>query len=166
VALNPEGRPSDYREQYNEQARKLCLLGATDVELADFFGVSEPTLNAWKQAHPEFLKSMNLGKIIADAEVAEKLYHRACGYSHEAVKIFMPAGAADPVYAPYTEHYPPDTMAATRWLGNRQRRLWSERTEVAVTGPNGGPVQSQSVTVPVTDPIEAARIYQKIMGEG
>jgi hypothetical protein len=118
-----------------------------------------------KNVHPEFLESMNRGKIIADAEVAEKLYHRACGYSHEAVKIFMPAGAPEPVYAPYTEHYPPDTMAATRWLGNRQRRLWSERTEVAVTGANGGPVQTVSATVeiPANDPIEAARVYQKLM---
>jgi hypothetical protein len=72
---------------------------------------------------------MDRGNIIADAEVADKLYHRAYGYSHEAVKRFMPAGASDPVCAPYVEHYPPDTMAATRWLGNRQRRLWSERME-------------------------------------
>ena len=75
----------------------------------------------------------------------------------------MPAGAESPVYAPYVEHYPPDTMAATRWLGNRQRRLWSERTEVAVTGTNGGPVQS--VQVSVTDPVEAAKVYQKFMAE-
>jgi hypothetical protein len=110
---------------------------------------------------------MNRGKIIADAEVADKLYHRACGYSHEAVKIFMPAGAESPVYAPYVEHYPPDTMAATRWLGNRQRKLWSERTEIAHTGPNGGPVQSLSATISMTDPIEAAKAYQKIMsGDG
>jgi hypothetical protein len=122
------------------------------------------TLNTWKQVHPEFLESMNRGKIIAD-EVAEKLYHRACGYSHEAVKIFMPAGADGPVYAPYTERFPPDTMADTRWLGNRQRRLWSERTEVAVTGANGGPVQTVNATVeiPANDPIEAARVYQKLM---
>jgi hypothetical protein len=159
------GRPTDYREDYCEQVRKLCLLGATDTVLADFFGISEATLNNWKQSHPEFLESMNRGKLIADAEVADKLYHRARGYSHEAVKIFMPAGAAEPVYAPYVEHYPPDTMAATRWLGNRQRRLWSERTEVAVTGADGGPVQSVAVTVPVNDPIEAARVYQKVMSE-
>ncbi len=64
-----------------------------------------------------------------------------------------------------TERYPPDTMAATRWLGNRQRRLWSERTEVAVTGANGGPVQTVNATVeiPANDPIEAARVYQKLM---
>ncbi len=32
-------------------------------------------------------------------------------------------------------------------------------------GAGGGPVQSPSVTVSVTDPIEAARVYQKVMGE-
>jgi hypothetical protein len=127
--MTERGRPSDYREEYNEQARKLCLLGATDAELADFFGTSEVTLNAWKHANPDFLKSINSGKIIADAEVADKFYHRARGYSHDAVKIFMPAGAKEPVYAPYTEHYPPDTQAASLWLRNRQPKLWRDRTE-------------------------------------
>jgi hypothetical protein len=34
------------------------------------------------------------------------------------VKIFMPAGAKKPVYAP-VEHVPPDTTAAIFWLKNR-----------------------------------------------
>jgi hypothetical protein len=62
-----------------------AINNATSTSLFQgMFGAAlvEPTLNAWKKAHPEFLKSMNRGKIIADAEVAEKLYHRACGYSH------------------------------------------------------------------------------------
>jgi hypothetical protein len=51
------------------------------------------------------------------------------------------------------------------WLG---KILCGQRdtSVVAVTGANGGPVQSQSVTVSATDPIEAARVYQKVMGEG
>jgi hypothetical protein len=121
------GRPTDYREEYCEQARKLCLLGATDVEMAEFFGICPATLNTWKHVHPEFLESISRGKIIADAEVADKLYHRARGYSHEAVKIFMPAGASEPVYAPYTERFPPDTQAAHIWLRNRQPMLWQWR---------------------------------------
>ena len=36
---------------------------------------------------------------------------------------------------------------------------------VAVSGPKGGAVESESVTVSTTDPIEAARVYQRIMGE-
>src|SRR5260221_6883935 len=98
---NPEGRPTDYREEYAEEAYKLCLLGATDSEMAEFFGVSEVTLNAWKKAQPLFLKSLTRGKMIADANVAERLYMRGLGYSHEAVKIFLPAGTTSPIYAPY-----------------------------------------------------------------
>ena len=59
------------------------------------------------------------GKTQADAAIAESLFNRARGYTHEATKIFMPAGAEAPVYAPYTEHYPPDTHAASLWLRNR-----------------------------------------------
>lgn len=128
------GRPSDYREEYAEQARKLCLLGATDAELADFFGVVVDTISQWKKTHPEFSASIALGKQIADAEVADKLYHRARGYSHDAVKIFMPQGAAAPVYAPYTEHFPPDTQAASLWLRNRQPAKWRDKTEVDMSG--------------------------------
>ena len=35
------GRPTEYKEEYNEQVYKLCLLGAKDKELADFFNVEE-----------------------------------------------------------------------------------------------------------------------------
>lgn len=128
------GRPSDYREEYAEQARKLCLLGHTDKELASFFGVVEDTINEWKIRHSEFSASINAGKEKADAEIAEKLYHRARGYSHNAVKIFMPAGASEPIYAPYTEHYPPDTQAASLWLRNRQPKLWRDKQEVEHSG--------------------------------
>src|ERR1700704_6599650 len=53
----------------------------------------------------------------------------AMTYSHTAVKIFLPSGASEPVYAPYTQHYPPDTKAALRWLMNRQPALWRDRQE-------------------------------------
>lgn len=128
------GRPSSYRDEYADQGYKLCLLGSTDVEMADFFGVSEQTLNAWKKAHPVFLESITRGKAGADGNVAEKLYQRALGYSHAAVKIFMPAGAQEPVYADYTEHYPPDTQAASLWLRNRQPKKWRDKQEVEHSG--------------------------------
>lgn len=136
----PVGRPSDYREPYAEQAYKLCLLGSTDAEMADFFGVNELTINRWKSAHPEFCKSITRGKTEADANVAERMYQRAMGYSHDAVKIFMPAGAKKPVYAPYTEHYPPDTQAASLWLRNRQSGKWRDKTEHELTGKGGTPL--------------------------
>jgi len=45
---NKVGRPTDYKEDFNEQAYKLCLLGAIDKDLADFFDIAESTLNEWK----------------------------------------------------------------------------------------------------------------------
>lgn len=130
----PRGRPTLYRKEYDEQARKLCLLGATDAELADFFGVVVSTIALWKVEHPKFSDAIARGKLIADAEVADKLYHRALGYSHDAVKIFMPQGASGPVYAPYIEHYPPDTAAASLWLRNRQGGKWRDKQEPADAG--------------------------------
>src|SRR6266571_5055811 len=128
------GRPSGYRPELAERAYRMSLLGLTDQQLADFLGISCETLYAWKLSYPEFRESITRGKIEADAHVAEALYRRACGYSHPAVKIFMPSGASEPIYAPYTKHYPPDTKAALRWLMNRQPGKWRDQQDVNVTG--------------------------------
>ena len=128
------GRPTDYEEKYNEQAYKLCLLGATDKEMADFFGVSEVTLNAWKKAQPEFLKSLKKGKIQADADVAKSLYHRACGYEHPETKVFCTDGEITTYEI--TKYWPPDTGACMAWLKNRTRKLtepWSDKHEVTLS---------------------------------
>jgi hypothetical protein len=56
---------------------------------------------------------------------------------------------------------------ALKWHASKLvPRVYGDKSEVVMTGANGGPVQSQSVTVPA-DPIEAARVYQKFMsGDG
>ncbi len=101
-----------FRPEYNAEAQKLAMLGATDKQMADFFGIAPPTIVAWKQKYPEFFAAIKRGRVQANANVATALYKRAVGYKHKAVKIFMPAGAEEPVYAPYVEHYAPDTEAA------------------------------------------------------
>lgn len=119
------GRPSSYKPEFAEQTRKLCELGATDAEIADFFEVSKATITTWKAAHPDFLASLKAGKDLADERVERSLYHKAIGYTFEAVKIF-PGGADGPVYAPYTEHVPPDTTACIFWLKNRRQQQWRD----------------------------------------
>lgn len=126
------GRPSSYRPDFAHQAGKLCLLGATDQDLADFFDVDERTINRWKQDHPEFCQSIKGGKKMADANVAEKLYQRATGYSHPDVHISNYQGTI--TATPVTKHYPPDTTAAIFWLKNRQRDKWREKQEVEHSG--------------------------------
>ena len=137
----PFGRPTDYQPEYNEQAYKFCLLGATDRRLAELFEVSEVTLNAWKKERPDFLKSLKAGKEIADAEVANSLYQRALGYSHPEDDIRAVNGEI--VVTRTIKHYPPDTAAATLWLKNRQPSVWRDKVETALTGADGGPILSR-----------------------
>jgi hypothetical protein len=123
----PAGRPTKYKAEFVKQAEKLCTLGLTDAELATFFEVSEVTLNAWKTKHPEFLKSLKVGKEEADTRVERSLYHRAIGYSHPEDKIFNDSG--EPMIVPTTKHYPPDTTAAIFWLKNRKTAEWRDKQD-------------------------------------
>lgn len=136
----PAGRPSKYDPAYCEQARKLCRLGATDLEIADFFGVSVTTLYRWKNDKPEFCEALKEAKAEADARVEESLYHRATGYSHDAEKIFNNSGEI--VRAKYREHYPPDTTAMIFWLKNRQPERWRDKQENETTLKADGSVAS------------------------
>ena len=122
------GRPTLFKPEYVEQAYRLCLLGATDAELAEFFGVCERTINHWKVSQDEFLQSIRRGKAAADATVAESLYKRAIGYEHPEDDIRVANGEI--IVTPTTKHYPPDTAAASLWLRNRQPHKWKDRVEV------------------------------------
>lgn len=126
------GRPTKYKAEFAEQARKLCLLGATDEELADFFEVCEATINNWKAEHIGFLESIKKGKRMADSEVASKLFHRATGYEHEDTDIKMFEGEI--IKTKLVKHYPPDTAAAIFWLKNRQKDRWRDKQEIEHSG--------------------------------
>lgn len=145
VRTRKVGRPSAFRQEFCEQAYKLCLLGATDAKLADFFGTSEQTINVWKSRHVEFRESITRGKESADAEIAAALFHRAKGYSHAEADIRTVAmgagGGSEIVITPTVKHYPPDTQAASLWLRNRQPKLWRDKVDLEHSGPNGGPLQ-------------------------
>ncbi len=121
------GRPSLYKQEYEDQVYKLCLLGATDAEVADFFNVTERTVNSWKISHQEFLHSMSRGKIISDADIAESLYNRAIGYSHPETKVFNNSGEI--IEHEVMKHYPPDTTAIKLWLLNRRPKQWKNQPE-------------------------------------
>lgn len=128
----PVGRPTKYKNEYAEQARKLCLLGATDAEMADFFDVDESTINNWKNDFPEFLESIKKGKLLADANVADRLYRRAMGYEAPDVDIRVVEGEI--IQTPMVKYYPPDTPAAIFWLKNRQKAIWRDKVENEVSG--------------------------------
>jgi len=134
------GRPSKYDPKYAEQAYKLCLLGATDKKLADFFEVTESTINLWKLEHQEFSESLKAGKEVADATVAESLFNRAKGYSHPDTHISNYQGII--TATPIVKHYPPDATSAIFWLKNRSG--WRDQQEIKHEG-------SMNISIAPTD---------------
>lgn len=121
-------------ETHPVQVAKLCKLGATDQEIADFFGISTRTFYRWKSEHVPFCQAVTCAKEEADKRVERSLYQRAVGYEHEAVKIFLPKDSREPVYAPYRQHVPADPGAAFNWLKNRNPEEWRDKKELEHKG--------------------------------
>jgi hypothetical protein len=55
------GRPSKYKEEYNDLARKVCSMGHFVVGLSLFFEVSESEIYKWIYTRPDFRESMISG---------------------------------------------------------------------------------------------------------
>lgn len=138
------GRPTDYRPEYAEQAKKLCALGATDMELADFFEVDTRTIYRWRNTHEAFCQAVRAGKEKADERVERSFYNRAVGYTYESEKIFHYQGGI--TRAPYLEHVPPDPGAAFNWLKNRKPDEWRDKQSHEHTGADGGPISYSDMT--------------------
>jgi hypothetical protein len=131
------GRPTAFTDEMVEQARFLCHRGATDTDLAEFFGVTERTINRWKVAHPEFSSAMVRGKEAADDRVVDRLYHKAMGIEYEEA---VPIKLKDVLYengkrvsekerievVMVKKVIPPDTTAMIFWLKNRRKDEWRD----------------------------------------
>ncbi|MDB5704697.1 MAG: terminase [Sphingomonas bacterium] len=117
-----------YDPAFADEARDMCRLGATDEELAEHFEVCVRTIYRWRNTHEAFAKAVVIGKEHVDARVERALYSRAVGCTVERTKVFR-HGDADPVYATYKHHLPPDPVAALHWLRVRQGKKWRIRDE-------------------------------------
>lgn len=139
------GRPPEYKPEYAQQVFKLCLLGATDEKIADFFDVSVRTIQRWKIEHPEFCHWLKQGKTAADAQVAFSMFQRAVGISVPKVHISTYKGKV--TLTDVMEHYPPDVGAGKFWLTNRQADQWKSDPEP--------PPPDPSALVPNVDELDA-----------
>lgn len=131
------GRPTDYDpKKMPEQAEKLCVLGATDEEIADFFGVSARTIYRWKIEHPEFCQAVKSGKENADERVERSLYQKATGYyfvEQESHKLKIDQHKEEIEVVDVEKFATPDTTAAIFWLKNRRKDVWRDKQEVEHT---------------------------------
>jgi hypothetical protein len=145
---NKGGRPSDYRAQYSEEAREQTLAGATDADLAKYFGVADSTLALWKKKHAGFSEAIRAGKEGAQGKVAGALFKAAVGYDRTVEKV------VDGVVVACKEFVPGDVQAMKYFLNNRRHRDWRNDPEVSLE------VNNQTLRLPA-DIIAAARQIAK-----
>ena len=119
---NEGGRPTDYRPEYCEQARKLCQFGATLAEVAHFFDVTVPTICSWQNTYPEFFNSMKLGRQASDDRVERSFYQRAIGYDVKTTRTVSKTG--DGSVTETIVHLPGDVTAQMKWLSIRRPKQW------------------------------------------
>lgn len=141
------GCPTKYQTKYNTQAYKLCLLGAIDKDLADFFEVCTDTINEWKKVYPAFKAAIAKGKKIADMEIAASLFKNAKGFDYDEVtfekcgdKQTVTVSTAGDIKAQdeykkkvVTKYMPGNIVAQKFWMINRVKDTWRDKQEVEVT---------------------------------
>jgi hypothetical protein len=132
IIKSKTGRPTKYKKEFSEQVLKLCNLGATNEDIANFFNVAKSTVSMWMNKHKEFSDALKEGKSYFDNKVEMALAQRAMGYSHPEDKIFNDSGV--PLIVPTTKHYPPDTTACIFWLKNRKPQQWRDKIEQERSG--------------------------------
>lgn len=135
------GRPTDFRAEYCEQVEKLCLLGATDEQIADFFGKAPSTVALWKLKHPEFSEAIKAGKIVADMDTAASLHRRTKVFEfdeQQAIKVKEVTYGGDGKRLREVERVevvtvrrtlPPDPVSCFFWLKNRRKDAWRDRQD-------------------------------------
>lgn len=125
-------RPTKFKPEFVAQAEKLCRLGATDIEIADFFEVDARTIYRWKAENDEFCRALKSGKAESDDRVERSLFARATGYEHDEVDIRVVGGEI--VQTPIRKYYPPDTTAGIFWLKNRRPGIWRDKQDIELGG--------------------------------
>jgi hypothetical protein len=115
------GRPSKYEERFDDEVRAFMADGYSLAAFAGKIGVSYSTVRLWEQEHPNFSAAVKDGRAGAV-------------YWWEQRGREMAEGKSDG-----------NATSIIFGLKNRAPEEWKDKTEQALTGADGGPVQVQRI---------------------
>lgn len=156
---NKYGPKVELTEDHLKQVEWLTKLGATNKQLAEFFEVSDATIEGWIKKYPEFKEAKRRGGIEADMKVVQSLYKRAVGYSYieteysavTDIETGQTLALEDMAKVKKTKkRIPPDVKAALQWLQIKHRAVWSNINQHAVVG-TVNHVHQDVKTIPVQE---------------
>lgn len=123
-----------WQDSFIKEGYRLALLGATDKMLAEAFECDLQTLDYWKRTKAGFRVALKKGKLKADAKVANSLYKRATGFHYYEEHLAIVNGL--PKVIKVRKYVLPESWAANKWLGTRQRETWGEKQTLEITQTN------------------------------
>lgn len=141
-------------ERMPKLAYQLALLGATFEQIARVFEISISKLRMWRRDYREFDTALNMGRMEADSNVAASLYQCAMGYSYPEERLVKTKDGLEVVTI--NKFKPRDAWAAAKWLAVRQRGLWSEVKQTAISQTNVN-VAAIDLSVLTTEELEIAK---------
>ncbi|WRH62053.1 MAG: hypothetical protein RSE12_17025 [Fuscovulum sp.] len=118
------GRPSDYDPAMCDKVIGLGDTGMGKCEMARELGIAYNTFEAWQDEHPEFLKAV------------KEALARSQAWWEQNGRIATFGGVQG--------------FNATSYIfqmKNRFRQDWNDTVRTELTGRDGGPIQTQDVTV-------------------
>lgn len=102
--------------------------GLTDKQIAHNMGITEQTLNVWKNKYPSLSESLKKGKEVVDIMVENALLKRALGYDYDETRIELyPDGSRKKVVS--KKHVVPDVTAQIFWLKNRKPDMYRDKAK-------------------------------------
>jgi len=135
---------TEYDPSYAARARDLCMLGCTEMEIANLLGISVGMLRAWRDRYPEFSYAWDDGAYHASTKVLAALYKKALGYDYIKWKETKDGMMREQV------HVEANIPACIFWLTNKHPEQWKSKVEHETTGGTLIPVDTMTE-------IEAAR---------
>ena len=139
--MKPKGRRGKYHEWLTAEGllkiEGWARDGLIEKQIAHNIGITEQTLNVWKNEYPSLKEALKRGKEVVDRQVENALLKRALGYEYEEVKQIIEkddSGRDRKRIEKTLKQITPDTTAQIFWLKNRKPQEWRDRKETALTG--------------------------------
>jgi hypothetical protein len=135
-----------FRPEYVGRVKRYGLLGLTEAQAREAFGMTVFYWRKWRKLHPEFAEAWDNAAFEADGRVVEGLYKRATGFTKRGLRKHMAAGGVLNLVE-YDEYYPPDVGAGLAWLKVRQPETWGKALAAPKPADNPQPREGGNLTV-------------------